>query len=554
MFSVRLFRTTLLASTLALLAGAASAQVEVDESFTLQLEDVPRQNIRLSLEHAVAVGVEHNLQVEVERYSPLIAQENVDVAWGPYDPVLSGEYVYDGRDNPTSSVLAGGGAARFRNYASGGGGGLQALVPYLNATLGLQFDATRTTTDLSFESLSPRYDSGFTIAGSIPLLKNLIWNESWTQIKISGTLLDAEYEAFRGTLMDTVRDIETGYWNVIAQAEQLRVTKKSLQTSLALLDQTQTQYEVGVVSKVDVIEADAGVAQRQLDVIRADARYRTAQDVMLDLVYGTLLEADSRFNIVTTVDPQEYEKIEPDREESVELAFANRPEVARLLADIERGEIQLKFAKNQRLPQLDLSASYGTNGLSGRCIANDGSAACNGSFSDSASDWYSSPGGTEVTAGARFSIPIGNYGARHAVSRSKLELRRSETQILQLRQRIINEVRDDIRLLTSAYQGIHAAERQVAAAAEQLRAERIRMEHGESTPFDVLQREERLVLAEFEKINALQVYRTATSDLDRSTGMSLQSHKIEIDASRELRMAIDRPKRSLWDSLSDPAP
>ena len=334
---------------------------------------------------------------------------------------------------------------------------------------------------------------------------------------------------------------------------------KSLQTSLALLDQTQIQYEVGVVSKVDVIEADAGVAQRQLDVIRADARYRRAQDVMLDLVYGTLLEADSRFNIVTTVDPEAYVKIEPDRNESVQLAFANRPEVARLLADIERGEIQLKFAKNQRLPQLDLSASYGTNGLSGKCI-NTADPGCNSSFSDrssfsdSARDWYSNAGGTEVTAGARFSIPIGNYGARHSVSRSKLELRRSETQILQLRQRIITEVRDDIRLLTSAYQGIHAAERQVAAAAEQLRAERIRMEHGESTPFDVLQREERLVLAEFEKINALQVYRTATSELNRSTGMSLERHRIEIDASRSLRMAIDRPKRSLWDSLKDPTP
>jgi outer membrane protein TolC len=73
------------------------------------------------------------------------------------------------------------------------------------------------------------------------------------------------------------------------------------------------------------------------------------------------------------------------------------------------------------------------------------------------------------------------------------------------------------------------------AAEEQLRAERIRLEQGESTPFAVLQREEDLVQAEAAKINAIRVYRNSIADLDRQQGTSLQSRNIVIDDVRTLR-------------------
>ena len=97
------------------------------------------------------------------------------------------------------------------------------------------------------------------------------------------------------------------------------------------------------------------------------------------------------------------------------------------------------------------------------------------------------------------------------------------------------EVRDAVRNLLSAQEGIAASEREVVAAAEQLRAERIRLEYGESTPFDVLLREEDFVDAEARKIQAFQTYRSSVTGLDRFQGTILRTRNILIDDVRQLR-------------------
>ena len=97
------------------------------------------------------------------------------------------------------------------------------------------------------------------------------------------------------------------------------------------------------------------------------------------------------------------------------------------------------------------------------------------------------------------------------------------------------EVRLAARNLASAQEGIEASQRRVVAAEEQLRAERIRLEYGESTPFDVLLREEVFVNSESGKIGALQIYRTSVTDLARAQGTILRNRNISIDQVQRFR-------------------
>ena len=92
-----------------------------------------------------------------------------------------------------------------------------------------------------------------------------------------------------------------------------------------------------------------------------------------------------------------------------------------------------------------------------------------------------------------------------------------------------------MRNLLSSQEGIAAAERRTAAAGEQLRAERIRLEYGESTPFDVLLRESDFVEAKSQQIVAFQTYRTSATALDRAQGTILRSFNVAIDQVRSLR-------------------
>jgi outer membrane protein TolC len=133
------------------------------------------------------------------------------------------------------------------------------------------------------------------------------------------------------------------------------------------------------------------------------------------------------------------------------------------------------------------------------------------------------------------SIPILNSSARHRATQADLELRRAITQRRRLEQTIILEVRRAVRNLLSSQEGIEAAERRTAAASEQLRAEKIRLEYGESTPFDVLLRESDFVEAESQQIVAFQSYRRSATALDRAQGTILRSYNIAIDRVRSLR-------------------
>ncbi len=511
------------------------------------------QRIELSLREAVNLAIENNLGVEVGRHAPLIAGQDIHLAWSAYDPTLAGDLTYSNtREGEFSAGPFSSDASATAGTASIGG-----LIPYIGASLTAEYSGSRNRSAGAATSYDPENNSGFALKANVPLLKGLVWNEPWTQVEIANTVHASTLEDFRKVLMDTVRDTVSSYWSLVAQEEQLRVAEKSLQTATALLEQTQTQYEVGVKAKVEVIQAEAGVAARELDVIRADAAYLNTQDGLIDAVFGVRLTPNARPKIRPTDKPSNFDDYDVDPALATELAMQSRPELAALQLEIDRRETLVRFNKNQRLPQLDLNVTYGTAGVEGKGNPDAFGGAppdTGGGYADTHDQWFRKRGGREYSVGGRFSIPLGNYGPRHSVSKARLELRRAKTQLLQLHQQIILEIRRDVRLLEAARKGIDASERQRIAAEEQLRAERIRLEHGESTPFDVLQKESDLVEAEVAKIEALHLYRTSASDLDRAQGTILRTHNILVGSVGELRNGLDAETFALDDLLEPITP
>jgi len=496
-------------------------------------------NLALSLQEAIEMGLENNLNLEVQRHAPLIADEDVSIAWGSYDPEFFAQSTYTDSETPNANGLT----AQTTTLTKGveGRGGFRGVIPWLGTSYDLSLFSSRYETDSSIQSVSPALRTNVSIRLNVPLLRGLIWNEPWTRLKTTRILRSAELENFRKEVMDTVRDIEGAYWGLIANEEQLRVEEKSLETAKALLEQTKTQYEVGVVSKVEVTEAEAGVAAREFTRITAENAFHTAQDRLIDLVLGPNLTAESKLLIQPTDRPEDYVVYDIDVEEAVRKGLENRPELAVAQREIERQEIALKFAKNQRLPQFDLIGEYGNEGLAGEANPDlnpafaPPSASLGKHYRDTYDNFFTQSAADRVVGGGIFSIPLPNTAGRHGVSKSELELRRAMVQKRQVEQQIVLEVRKAARDLSSAQEGIDASQRRVVAAEEQLRAEKIRLEYGESTPFDVLLRERDLVGAETEKIFAFRVYRTSVTDLDRFQGTILQTRNIAIDAVGRLR-------------------
>jgi outer membrane protein TolC len=521
-----------------------ATQAEIERPALVAENQLPAQ--RLTLDQALALSVQHNLGVEVARYEPQIAEETAEGAWGAYDPVLAASTGFQLDQSPNFVGINQVDANQARRFDASGS--LSGLIPYIGATLGIEVDSTRVTSNNSFANLSPEYSSGVFLTASIPVLRGLIWNEPWTQVKVTEIGYSASLDGFREAVMDISESTINAYWTLVADREQLAVANKSLETAHALLDQTQTQYEVGVVSKVEVVEAEAGVAEREFNLIVARNTFENSEDNLVDAVLGRSLRPTMTFRLEPADDPEDYVTREVDVERSIRIAYEKLPELARADRAIEQREIELKFAKNSRLPQFDIDGRYGFVNTSGEetlancsdfqrppgqtpqeCLNGLGYSGYRSSFDD----MYTEDGFENYSIRGTFSIPIPNRTARRNVNRSKIELRRAKTLKVRTEQDVILDVRSAARGIIASAQGIEAAERASLAAQEQLRAERIRLEHGESTPFEVLQRESDLVDAESQKISALQAHRAAEARLERAQGTILDTYRIRVDDVRD---------------------
>ena len=274
----------------------------------------------------MALSIKNGLNVEVERFGPLIAESAADAAWGAYDPLLSADARYDVIKSPNINVFNSPqgrdpSAQTNRDRIAGGGVGVTQLLPYVGATVDLRLDSSGTATRSTLSPLDDRYDSGLFLSANVPLLRNLIWNSSWTNVKLAAYQGEAAEQQFRQALMDSVRSTINSYWGLVAARDQVRVAQKSLETARALLDQTRTQYEVGVVSQVEVVEAEAGVAEREFELIRTANLYRNAQDQLIDAVLGRELDARTDLQIMPTADLSSYELLPINVEQSVDQGF-----------------------------------------------------------------------------------------------------------------------------------------------------------------------------------------------------------------------------------------
>jgi outer membrane protein TolC len=528
----------------------------------------PTERIPLSLHEAIALGIENNTDVQLVRYDPPIAEYEHDAAWGVHDPNLFGNYTYTSSNLPVASSFL---PTQLVERTSDGQAGISGLVPKLGWTYQLSYAGDSTTTNSFVQTLGTTYTNDLTASLTAPLLKGAWWGAAWTQVELTGIGSELAREQFRQRLMDIVGGppgvpleqnpgIEFAYWTLAARKQELEVANKSLETARALLQQTKAQYDVGVVSRVEVVEAEAGVADREFRQITADNLYRNAQDELIDRVYGPRLTPTSRLEIEPTDRPESYVTFAIDPELSMQRALERRPELTIAQQQVEQGKIGLKFARNERLPQIDLVGSYGTHGLAGNdpncpftttfnpatgfCVSNTTGAnvlprrqpaGIGRDYGDADDFWFDGQDNRVWVGGALFSIPIPNTTARSNVAISELELRRAFTNVRRVEQDIVKDVRDAVRNLASALEGVEAAERFVAASAEQLRAERIRLEHGESTPFDVLLREEDLVTAESQRITALRIYHGSVTALDRAQGTLLEDRGIVLEDALPLR-------------------
>ncbi len=504
-------------------AVAAAPEVETD--------DDRDPGDLLTLREALRLALENNLDIELARYQPALAEELLRAADGVFDPLLYADYDYSHNETPVASTII--------DFASDPNGtdpvttittdagrwdaGLTGVLP-LGLEYSSQYEFSRNRSDSPFAGVDPEYTAQWVTLVALPLLKNLVTNPLSIAVARSRTASDRSYEDFQAEVTDLLVSTEAAYWELAASIANTRVAAKSLQTATELLEQTRVQYEVGVVSRVEVVQSEAGVAQREFEQIGAENRQERAHDSLLNAI----LAPHERIYEERRVKPEPavFRDYEVDIHVATSKALELRPELAAARKNVEDAELQLRLAENQLLPSLDLIGRYQFDGLSGR--SDDPNSIIPRNRRDSYNDFFEASGRHSYTIGGEFSIPFGNHTAKAVRVQRSIELRRAITLLRREEQIVILDVRNAVRNLRSSIEGIQAAERNRVAQSETLDAEQERLRLGDSTPFQVLEHEEDLAQAERQLIFSLQVHRNAIAGLDRAQATLLDGLGISI--------------------------
>jgi outer membrane protein TolC len=482
--------------------------------------------MRLTLQDAVALALDHNISLEISRLGLAGQRESLLGATGLFDPQLTADYQEAASDTPATNALVGAriNEVKRRNLTLGYG---QFLPTGGNFNVG--FGALRQETNSAFYFLNPSYDSDFYLGLSQPLLRGFGVDVNRTGIEVarrSGEISRLEFERI---VIGTLQAVESAYWNLVYQRDNLTVTERSLSLANDLLQQTQTRVRIGTSAPIDIVQSEATVATREQEIIVAQHAVDEAEDLLKRLM-GFENAEDWRSRIVP-LDSLEIVPTSPDLDESITRAFAKRLELQQSTLQREITQINYTAADNYTLPGLDLLLNYGYTGINALYEANpDGTyTVIQGDFSDSLS-MLADRDYAQWSAGVNFSYIFGNHDAKARRAQARYDLRVAEQNLALERQIVIEEVRRTVRGLEASAKAIAAAEKARILAERNLDAEQKKFANGMSTAFQVVKIQDDLASAQASELQARVTYRQAEATYRTAVGTMLDWTGVKIDS------------------------
>jgi len=495
-------------------------------TFSLSYGEKP---VSLTLEECITTALKNNLRISIERYNPELADASVMLAKEIFMPRFDLSYGRQSMESPSYWWLQGDETqvTKYSDYSLS----LLLQIP-LGGNLSLSLTNYRSDTNASFQLINPRYGSTLRLDFTQPLLKNFGLNISRKDIIIAQNNLEISQEQFRTVLHDTIFRVQEAYWNLVYAIENHRVKEQSLQLGRDLLAKNLKEVEVGKLAPIEILNAETVVAQREADILQAEALIRKGEDLLSNILNKNAEIGSSGLKIVPGDEPV-FAPRDVSLERVLEIALNNRPDLKATVKNIKTKELNLTYARNQMLPGLDLNFSYWSPGLSGdRVLYLDNNPFSGiivgrepGSAGDSVRDAFKLLY-NNWTVGVTLSFPLSNVLSKADFVRARIELDKSRIELEDTRRQALLEVRDAVRDIETHSKRVEAYRLARTLAEKRMQAEEKKLRVGLTTNYFVLQYQEELANARSLEIKAIVDYNLAWAKLEQATGMSLKSRNI----------------------------
>lgn len=486
------------------------------------LADARDGTLKLTLEDAYALALGRNLDLQVGRFDLAVADTTIEGRSGIFDPTLTAGINGDYTKSPSTSALEGANIPESRNTRFNLGIG--SLLP-TGTQVSLNASTNRSETNNDFASINPSWYSSLTASVTQPLLDGFGTLVNRSGIVIAQNARGQTALGFESNVVGVLQTVEQAYWDLAAARAAISVREQSLELAQRLLDETHERVKVGTSAPIDLVQSEASVASRKQDLIVARNQAGNAEDA-LKAVLGFDDPAEWLVRLEVSED-YESDRLHPELAKAISAGLSSRPEILQQELGLEIYDLNVRLARNQTLPSLDLSARYGYSGIGGTERDTNPLPEAKSGVGDSF-DQIGRFDFPNWSLGVSLSVPLGNHDAKATVAQRRWEKRQAETQLKALQQRIIREVRVAVRALEDGGANIDAAMASLELAQRNLEAEQTKFQNGLSTNYQVLQIQDDLAGAQLTLIQAYLNYRQAIVNYRVASGSLLDSYGIEI--------------------------
>jgi outer membrane protein len=471
----------------------------------------PEETLQITIADVIRMTLENSVAIEQASYTPRIQAHEVPRQRGTlFDTTVTGSVQAQESNSPQASSL-GGAPVVMRRFYDFQAGLSQRLAT--GGILDLSLDLSRSKSNSSFATLNPAYNSSATLDLTQPLLRG--FGPAVVRAPITTAQIEARAaeEDYRSTVIDTLSQVMSTYYDLFFAQRQAEVLLVSLEQARVVLNNNRIRLRVGDMTRAEVMQAESVVAQREGDYFAALRSIQDTEDALWILIDRST--SSRRWN--SALNPVEVPVLEPmtlSEEQLIALANQMRPDFRARKLRRDETEISRRVAANNLLPQLDFFGTLGYSGI--------------GPHSRDAIDQVESLDFRQWVVGLRLSYPLQNRAARHGMRQAELRLEQANTGIEALRLSIMLQVRNTLRTLQNALDLVAAREAEVRAREIEVRDEERRYEVGLSTTEILLRFQNDLATARINRLSAIVSYAKGLIDLDTVTGRLLERHGVEI--------------------------
>lgn len=530
--------------------------------------------LRLSISDALALAIENNLDVAVQRFVHPIAEADVlRASSGQAARGISGALLPSGLSQGALGVgvnqFQGAGGVGSAGGISGGGGAVQipqvgsfdpsvsfnfsldhtlsplntlqvAGVPKVT-TLSTAFSGSytqlfpegtsftynvngiRQNSTQNFLLYNPAIISRFAAGVNQPLLSGRGYLPNKRFMMVAANNLKTSDELVREQVTATVVQIENAYWNLAAAQEAISAAQRTVDVAQQLEDGTKERVEVGAAARVEIASTESALAAAQRDLIIAQTNFQL-QQAQLKSMLTKRGDPELDVSTIETIDelPEPNTRDIPKLTDALTAALENRPELHVAKQDLANQDISTRFTENGLLPNISVFSLFAGAGLAG-----NGTQTVTGAGQSLIQDFAAQY--PEYASGLSAVIPIRNRAAQADNLRSRLEQDQLQIGMQRLNQQIELEVRQATISITQGEAQVKAANEALTLANDTLEAEQAKLDLGTSTTYNVVLRQRDLATARQAKIAAYVTYAKALVDMDRATGSTLKANNIDLD-------------------------